>query len=261
MSKPTRLVQFTDCHLSGNPDALLRGIATLPSLRATVAAAMRTRGGWDATLLTGDLVQDDPAGYAHIRDVFGDFEHPVCCIPGNHDIPVALRRELAVPPFRVGGHVHLEDWLVVMLDSCVPGFANGALSTAELERLEKLLHGRSREHVLVCLHHHPVRMGSRWLDQVGLENASVFWDVLGAHRSVRGVVWGHVHQAFDGQRGSVQLMGTPSTCAQFKPNVDGFAIDGLPPAYRWLDLNADGSIHTAVEWARVAPEALRAQTG
>jgi len=261
MSISTRLIQFTDCHLFGNPDGLLRGIATLPSLRATVAAAMRASGGWDATLLTGDLVQDDPTGYAHIRDVFGDFGHPVHCIPGNHDDPLALRRELSVPPFRVGGHAHFDDWLVVMLDSCVPGFANGALSTCELERLDHLLAGRSREHALVCLHHHPVRMGSRWLDQVGLENASQLWDVLGAHDCVRGVLWGHVHQAFDGWRGPVQLMGTPSTCAQFKPNIDGFAIDPRPPAYRKLDLCDDGSIRTAVEWVRTEPEALHAQTG
>ena len=261
MSTPTRLVQFTDCHLFGNPDGLLRGIATLPSLRATVASAMRASCGWDATLLTGDLVQDDPTGYAHVRDVFGDFGHPVHCIPGNHDDPTALRRELSVPPFKVGGHAHFDDWLVVMLDSCVPGFANGELSTGELERLDKLLKGNARRHALVCLHHHPVRMGSRWLDQVGLENASVFWDVLGAHRSVRGVLWGHVHQAFDIRRGDVQLMGTPSTCAQFKPNIDGFAIDARPPAYRWLELQQDGSIRTQVEWAQAESEVLQAQTG
>ena len=166
-----------------------------------------------------------------------------------------------MPPFKVGGHAHFDDWLVVMLDSCVPGFANGELSTGELERLDKLLKGNDRRHALVCLHHHPVRMGSRWLDQVGLENASVFWDVLGAHRSVRGVLWGHVHQAFDIRRGDVQLMGTPSTCAQFKPNIDGFAIDARPPAYRWLELQQDGSIRTQVEWAQAESEVLQAQTG
>jgi Icc protein len=261
MSTTTRLVQFTDMHLFGDPDGRLRGIETLPSLRATVAAAMQARGDWDATLLTGDLVQDDARGYAHVRDVFCHFEHPVYCIPGNHDDPAALRRELAVPPFRVGGHAYLGDWLVVLLDSCVPGFANGALREQELQRLEALLRERRREHVLVCLHHHPVLMGSRWLDQVGLENADALFAVLDAHASVRGLLWGHVHQPYDGRRGGIQLLGTPSTCAQFKPNVDGFAIDPRPPAYRWLDLGPDGTIHSAVEWVRYAPASLHARAG
>ncbi len=102
--------------------------------------------------------------------------------------------------------------------------------------------------VLVCLHHHPVPIGSDWLDQIGLANAADFFRIIDASREVRAIVWGHVHQAFDGLRRGVRLLATPSTCAQFLPHSHDFAIDARPPAFRTLELHADGRILTDVHW-------------
>jgi len=96
-------------------------------------------------------------------------------------------------------------------------------------------------------------MGSRWLDGIGLANADEFWRILDAHRHVRAVVWGHVHQFYDGARGRVRLFATPSTGAQFQPNSDRFAIDASPPAYREFDLHADGRIDSMVHWVEPLP--------
>jgi Icc protein len=65
---------------------------------------------------------------------------------------------------------------------------------------------------------------------------------------VRGLVWGHVHQRYDALRNGVRLLATPSTCAQFLPRAEQFAVDRMPPAYRTLELKADGSITTEVVW-------------
>jgi Icc protein len=46
----------------------------------------------------------------------------------------------------------------------------------------------------------------------------------------------------------LRLLSTPSTCAQFRPGSDSFAIDERPPGYRWLDLRADGRLDTEVVW-------------
>ena len=43
-------------------------------------------------------------------------------------------------------------------------------------------------------------------------------------------------------------MSTPSTCAQFLPRSDFFALDERPPGLRWLELHADGRIETEVAW-------------
>jgi 3',5'-cyclic-AMP phosphodiesterase len=243
-----RLLNFTDPHLYGDENDALRGIETLPALRRAVAHARRNHWTMDAFLVTGDLVQDDPAGYVHFKRVFGELGKPVYCIPGNHDELDAMREALSEEPFRLQGHVDLDGWRLVLLDSCIAGAAGGKLTDQGLEQLDRALAGARGRHAMVCLHHHPVRMGSRWLDQVGLENADEFFDVIERHDSVRAVLWGHVHQAFDRMRGRVRLLSTPSTCAQFLPNSEEFAVDRRPPAYRPMELREDGTIATEVVW-------------
>lgn len=243
-----RLTHLTDPHLYGNGSEALRGIATLPSLEATLANARQRDWPPDALLVTGDLVQDDPAGYVHFRRLFGELRLPVLCLPGNHDEPEAMRRELDGAPFIVGGAVDLGVWRIVLLDSTIAGSASGRLSADGLAALESALAGAPQRHALVCLHHHPVPMDSRWLDRVGLRNAAEFFDVIDRHPNVRGIVWGHVHQGYDALRKGVRLLATPSTCAQFLPHSEQFAVDTRPPGYRTLELKADGSILTDLIW-------------
>ena len=57
-----------------------------------------------------------------------------------------------------------------------------------------------------------------------------------------------MHQSYDALRKGVRLLATPSTCAQFLPNSDEFAVDPRPPAYRTFALRADGSLLTEVVW-------------
>ena len=254
-----RLIQFTDPHLYGSETETLRGIATLPALKAALSDAQQSLA-WppDVVLVTGDLVQDDPSGYVHIRRVFGHLGMPVLCIPGNHDDPAMMRRELRVDPFTVGGHSDFGAWRIVLLDSTLAGSANGRLSEKTLAQLDAALRTAEGRHCLVTLHHHPVAMSSRWLDRVGLENAKEFFNVIDRHDNVRAIVWGHVHQNFEGLRKGVRLLATPSTCAQFLPHAADFAIDRQPPAYRTLELRPDGSLITEVVWVeKRAADSLR----
>jgi len=73
-----RLIQFTDPHLYGSETESLRGIATLPALTATLAQARSHDWPPDAVLVTGDIVQDDPAGYAHFRRRSARSAYPCC---------------------------------------------------------------------------------------------------------------------------------------------------------------------------------------
>lgn len=248
MTRPLRLVQITDTHLFREQAEDLRGIATLPALRAVLRHAAGAIAGADAVLVTGDVVQDDAGGYAHFRNEFSGLGKPVLCIPGNHDDVPAMRRALAAAPFVMDPHADLGHWRIVLLDSVKPGEAAGALSATALAGLARSLETSGDRHVLVCLHHHPIDMQSRWLDTVGLDNPEDLFRLLDAHPNVRAVTWGHVHQAWQGQRRGVHLMATPSTCAQFLPASDDFAVDTRPPAYRILELAADGGIQTEVMW-------------
>lgn len=242
-----KILQITDPHLFGSASGALRGVVTDASLHHVLDEAYAGVPDFEALLVTGDLVQDDPSGYLRFRSILGNSQKPVLCIPGNHDEPHIMRKSLAGAPFQMCGTYSAAGWQLVMLDSCDPGHVGGRLTAQELGRLDRAL-GSSPAHAMVCLHHHPVEMGSRWIDAIGLANRDEFWRVIEAHANVRAVVWGHVHQEFEGDRGGVRLFATPSTGAQFLPMSDRYAVDTRPPAYRPFDLHPDGRIDSEIRW-------------
>lgn len=245
-----RLLQFTDTHLLADPAGVVRGVRTLASLEACLTMAGRRHLPADAIAVTGDLVQDDPRAYGTLDLLFDSLQAPVLLVPGNHDIPDELRRRLSHPPFQVGGTRILGRWAIVLLDTWYAESSDGEgrLGPAELQALEAALVEHQERHTLVCLHHPPMSMDAPGLDALGLLDAGPFMANIDRHPQVRGVTWGHAHQALDVFRGGVRHMCTPSTCMQFKPRDPGFVVDGRPPGYRVLDLHDDGGIATEVVW-------------
>lgn len=244
-----RLLHITDTHLFASADTRLRGVETYRSLAAVLERAAREPHKPEAVLATGDLSQDETSGaYAHFRTLLAQTAVPVWCVPGNHDAPPFMSDALTTAPFHLGGVLRLGNWRVVLLDSFIPGDHGGRLSAAELKRLETALGAERDRHVLLAVHHHVVKLGSRWLDDLGLYNADELLALIDRSPQVRGVLAGHVHQASDLTRNGVRFLTTPSTCFQFLPEVDTFAIDTRPPGFRWMDLHDDGRIETEVVW-------------
>lgn len=244
-----RLLHITDTHLHASPEGRMRGVNTDATLRAVLAQAMADPDQPDAILATGDLVQDETrAGYERLRELLGAFDLPVYCLPGNHDELATMHQVLDASPFQVCGDARFDNWCLVMLNSHYDGADFGLLPPAELARLSTTLMRNDAHHCLVCLHHQALAMGSQWLDGVGLRNADELGEILDDHDNVRGVVWGHVHQASDRRRHGVRFLSSPSTCSQFLPNSDDFVTDDRPPGFRWLNLFANGRIDTDVVW-------------
>ena len=247
---PPRILHLTDTHLFASTRKVLRGVVTQHSLDRVLERAQRH--GWppDAILLTGDLVHDESrAGYERLRERFAAFGLPVYCIAGNHDDPGIMREVLDAPPMQCAGSATLGNWCIVLLETHVPGEDGGTLSPDTLQRLDSTLTAQASHHALLCMHHHPVAVGSAWLDGLAISNRDALFGVINRHANVRALLWGHVHQAFDEQTADLRLLATPSTCVQFKPNCSRFRSDSLPPGCRWLTLHDDGRIGTEVQWA------------
>ncbi len=249
-SRPLTVLQITDTHLHAGADARLRGIDTARTLDAVLEHAQADRR-WppDAILATGDIVHDDGlAAYERFGTMLAAFGLPVLCVPGNHDDSGLMAEVLDAAPFTVGGVVRLAEWSFVLLDTTIAGEEGGRLGAERLAALDADLSGETGRHVMICMHHQPIPMGSAWLDGGRVEDGDEFFEVVDAHANVRCVVWGHVHQASDRLRGQIRLLSTPSTCMQFRPNRAFFALDDRPPGMRWFRLDPDGGIDTAVEW-------------
>lgn len=243
---PLRLIQITDTHLNEPVDGHLLGMKTLHSLQCVLDLVRTERPRFDAFLVTGDLSQDGSLGaYEHLKSELAPFKAPSFWLEGNHDHPQNMAQAAT-------GHEHQDrvirtpHWQIIMLNSQVPGKVYGRLEADQLELLDRTLTEKPDLHTLVCFHHHPIDMNCKWIDTIGVKNADELWQVLDKHNNVRAVLWGHVHQDSDQMRGDVRLMSTPSTCIQFEPETEDFSIDKVAPGYRWLELNPDGSIDTAV---------------
>lgn len=244
-----RLLHITDTHLHASPEGRMRGVCTDETLRAVLDRALGDGDQPDAIVATGDLVQDETrAGYERLRELLSACGLPVYCLPGNHDQLEAMLAVLDEAPFQVCGEARLGSWSLLLLNSHFRGADGGWLAPAELQRVADALARNDANHYLICLHHQVLPMGSRWLDGVGLSNADDLVEILDGHKRVRGVVWGHVHQASDRRRQGVRFLSSPSTCAQFLPNSDDFVLDDRPPGFRWLNLYANGRIDTKVVW-------------
>lgn len=252
-----RLLQISDTHLHAAADSRMRGVTTYATMLAVLEHVKKdARWPVDAILATGDIVQDESrAGYERFRATVAPLGVPVLSVPGNHDDPKLMNEVLTGGQFQVGGELRLGPWSIIMLSTFLAGEDAGGLGPARLNGLRQSLAANPGQHVLVAMHHHPLPMGSIWLDGVALRDATAFWDVIDAFPNVRVVLCGHVHQASDQERKGVRFLSTPSTCAQFLPRSDFFALDERPPGLRWLSLHADGRIETEVAWVAKPEEA------
>jgi len=244
-----RVLHLTDPHLFADPRGDFRDTVTYESLSSVLAHYRNSDWLADLVIVTGDLIQDGSTGaYEQFRQLLGDLELPVHCLPGNHDVRSKMRETLSAPPFFYCDSVEHSNWLIAGIDSCVTGQAGGLVSAQELARLDGLIADSAASHIMICLHHPPVAVGSKWLDSVGLENSDEFLDRISATGVVRLVVFGHVHQPYDEVHGDIRIIGTPSTCRQFAQRSDEFAVDDKPPAYRRIGLHADGHYDCELIW-------------
>ena len=244
-----RVLHLTDPHLFADTGASLRGTVTHTSLSSVLAHYRVSDWAADIAVCTGDLIQDgSQTAYEHFRSLLGELGLPVYCIPGNHDVRPLMLGAMQEAPFHYCASVEQAGWLIIGIDSCVDNQAGGSLADEELARLDQAIADSDAAHVMICLHHPPVDVGSKWLDSVGLDNGDEVLGRFTASGKVRLAIFGHVHQAYDANHRGISIVGTPSTCRQFAQSSADFAVDDNPPAYRRIELHDDGAHASELIW-------------
>lgn len=235
------MAQLTDPHLLADPRGHYRGVNSHAQFHTCLRSVCSANP--DLMLLTGDLGQDETwTAYGLLRDQLATCGSPALVMAGNHDQPHLLRsclgRHASVAPCGIA----VGNWLVIGLDSHMAGSMGGRLSTAQLDWLVRTL----RTHpgpCLVALHHPPTAIGSPHMDPIALEAPERLLGLLHRFPQVKGVVFGHVHQAWRRQA-PLPLMACPSTAMQISPAQPSAYPDA--PGWRLLRLEANGRLHTQV---------------
>jgi Icc protein len=258
-----RLLQISDSHCYADDNARLEwsdaDISPNRSLQMLLAHLAQRVPNYAALLLTGDLAQEETAAtYQRMNTLLADFPLPVYALAGNHDIPALMQTHLH-------GNVSMPEvvtfgaWHCLLLDTSAEGKPDGHLDEAQFARLESLLAAIAPDDfIAIFMHHHPVEIGSAWMDVMGLQQATPFWALVERFPQVKAVFHGHIHQEFSGEYAfasgrQVAVFGTPATSIQLKPVNPTFAFDHTLPAWREISLHPDGSITTLVEYL-VLPE-------
>ncbi len=243
---PISLLQITDCHLGEQEGDTLLSMNPDESLRDVLSLIQQNHEHIDFLIATGDLCNEGtlPA-YKRLHNVLSEqVSSPFAWLPGNHDSP----RSMAEFGHAVNTKLQvLGNWLIILLNSRVEGCIYGHLESDELQFLERAINDHPGKHVMICMHHQPVPIGSQWMDNYIVRNAHEFWDIVGHFSNVKAVVWGHVHQEFSDTHHHIQLLASPSTCIQFTPYKKDFHVENTMPGYRWFELYDDGQIVTGVE--------------
>ncbi|EXJ14394.1 3',5'-cyclic-AMP phosphodiesterase [Imhoffiella purpurea] len=241
-----RIIQLTDLHLFADPQGSLLGITTRNSFEAVLEMALEQSPDARAMVITGDLVHDDsPASYRYLRDTLRQTGLPCFCTAGNHDPQNLMDEHLGgygVGPFALR---RLDGWNLIFLDSNVNGSDGGHLAPEHIAQLENLLDDDGAP-TLLFMHHHPIPVGSVWMDTMGIDNGDRLIALCNGHPQIKGILFGHIHQCFERDLGGYQVLGSPSTCIQFLPHSLDFALDNKPPGYRELDLHPDGRLTSRV---------------
>lgn len=241
------LVQLSDPHFFEDPQGTLLGMPTRAAFEAVLARAFQESRP-DALILSGDLVHDGSrCAYQELGERLNATTLPWYCVPGNHDHWSLMRQLLGEAAL---GHPldvrSIGGWQLVFLDSSRADHRDsGELAPEQLSALERVLAASSAP-TLIVLHHHPSAIGSDWLDDMGVANGDDLMALARQQASVKAIVFGHIHQAFECHLDTFSLLGAPATSVQFQPNSPQFALDRRPPGYRELLLKPDGTLTTRI---------------
>lgn len=245
MTNTIRIAQITDCHLPADSKMTYRGIYPHANLERLLGKVIEWKP--DLLLATGDLSEDaSPASYSALQRLFDSLKVPVLALPGNHDDAVLVNGKFPGSPVdgvEVSTH---GEWQIIRLNSCLPGKPHGELGAATLSGLKTALGqsvGRPR---LLAVHHQPLEVGSPWIDKYRLFGPEVFLELIDQQEDIKAVVWGHVHQAFDLYRNGTAMLGSPSSAINSLPGAQSFTPDPSGPAFRWLELEANGALKTGI---------------
>ncbi|WP_211826346.1 3',5'-cyclic-AMP phosphodiesterase [Kistimonas asteriae] len=246
----SKIIQITDSHLFGDADGTLLGINTRDSFNAVLELVKTHSADADLILVTGDISQDDSiASYAFCQRSLETLGIPFAWLYGNHDEP----ERLAQTPFAANfpQAIQLDNWQLMLLHSQITGAIHGELVNGELARLSAALAADPDRPTLIVTHHHPLPVGSEWMDAINLRNGRHLLELLTTSPQVKLLIHGHTHQAAEVRENGVTVQGTPSTCVQFLPARPDFAADTRQPGYREIILQPDGSFSSQIY--RLAP--------
>ncbi|HEY9030998.1 MAG TPA: 3',5'-cyclic-AMP phosphodiesterase [Kangiella sp.] len=237
------VLHLSDPHLFADDQGSLLGVNTQESFCAVLDDIRTQAIDPDVIIVTGDISQDySKASYQFFAEQMAKLGKPVFTLAGNHDEVGYLTSFLSQAPLFNHKQILTEHWQILMVSSHIEDQVHGHIDESELEWVRRCLEENSDLPTMLYMHHHPVPVGSDWLDEIGISNKDEILELVTEHPQVKLCGFGHVHQFSEYKIDNAVYCSVPSTCVQFKRHSADFAASGETPGYAVYQCHADGVI-------------------
>ncbi len=253
---PTDIITFvhvTDSHLLNHAEEVFHQLNTKESLEKVLASSLARYPCIDFFLFTGDISQTGTVeSYILFKSLIRVYDRPVYCVPGNHDTPELLQRIIPDSPDSSINIIELGKFTLVLINSWAGAEEHhGIVNQSCLQQLERHLKSSADRFNIIAIHHPPVLINSKWLDELGLQNQDELLRIINKYSRDTLLLCGHVHQEVDQQFDNLRLLATPSTCHQYKAKSEAMCRIDVPlPAYRYVRLSIKNGIDTKVHYIK-----------
>lgn len=249
------IVHMSDPHLVAGGEPLYGVIPVVENLRAALDQLVAMKIEPSAVVFTGDLTDlGEPDAYRRLRELVEPAVEALgatlCWVPGNHDERDAMRVGLLdeapslAPIDRVWD---LGGLRLIGLDTSVPGFHHGELSTEQLAWLDAQLHHPAPHGTVIALHHPPIPTPQPMFDLLELRDQHLLADVLRG-RDVRAILGGHLHYSAHGTFHSIPVSVSAATCYTMNLAMPQRAVNGMTggQSFQVLHVYDDTIVHSVV---------------
>ncbi len=220
------LLHLSDPHLLGGTDRL-HGLVDSESRLRQLFDEVRASGARpEAVIFTGDLAdRGEAAAYAKLRTIVD----PACkamgakvvWAMGNHDNRANFRAGLLdqqADDDPVDHSYFINGLRIITLDTSVPGFHHGELSSAQLEWLAAELSTPAPDGTILALHHPPVPSVLDLAVLVELRGQAALAGVL-RNSDVRTILGGHLHYSTTAMFAGIPVSVASASCYTQDLNV------------------------------------------
>jgi 3',5'-cyclic AMP phosphodiesterase CpdA len=265
---PVYFVHISDTHVGPTADYARYGYLSLPCTLRVIEIINAMAVQPDFVIHTGDVVtHPHPDSYRLAAEVFATLRAPIYYVTGNHDTSADIHHYLPMGPKTdcqesrdvLSYSFDVKGYRFLVLDARGPDSIDphGLLSEAQLETAAR--EARPDGPPLAVFTHFPtLPLNSTWMDKnlLILNGERLHETLLPARNRLRGVFYGHIHQATQTIRDGILYASAASTFSQFTGWPEEMMVkndhDGAP-GYSFVHLLENQTIIHQQTFMRPSP--------
>ncbi|MDO6591439.1 phosphodiesterase [Loktanella sp. D2R18] len=193
----TKIIWMSDPHFQNK--GTIDGLNPRLRIKAAIDHMHAQHADADFGIISGDLVGDDIVGdYTGIAFHLAKSKIPMHPMMGNNDDRSGLRAHLALPdqamPDFVQYVINTDDAAFICLDTQKLGSHAGELCSKRSDWLVQILDALREKPAYIFMHHPPMTLNLPAQDEIMLEKADQFLDLISGYSNVKHLFMGHVHR-------------------------------------------------------------------